>query len=267
MPASATLQSLSLLFQRTPAQEKQLAHDMVAIQDPASPSYHRWISSTEFGARYGAAPADIARARAWLLSQGFKVGDVSPTANRIAFSGTVGAIEQAFQTEMHRFQYKGQGHYAPSRPPSVPAALGGFVAGVHGTNDFKPPPHAPVGGKVPEASFQGAYALGPADWATIYDVNPLYTSNITGTGQSIAIVGESYYYPADIVAFRTTFGLNTANVPIDVLVPNTGGSEVLDSGDVGESELDMEWSGGIAKDAQVYFVYTGTPTIPTRPNR
>ena len=257
MPASYPLQSLSLLFQRTPAQEKQLARDMVAIQDPTSPSYHRWLSAKDFGTRYGAAPADIERARAWLVSQGFTVGDVSPSANRIAFRGTVGAVEHAFQTEMHRYQVRGQGHYAPSRPPSVPATLGSLVAGVHGTNDFKPPPHAPVGGKVPEASFQGAYALGPADWATIYDVNPLYSNSITGTGQSIAIVGESYYYPADIVAFRTTFGLDVTNVPIDVLVPNTGSSAVLDDGDLQESELDMEWSGGIAKDAQVYFVYTG----------
>ena len=60
------------------------------------------------------------------------------------------------------------------------------------------------------------------------------------------------------MAFRhAEFGLDVSNVPMDVLVPNTGNSAVLDPGDVSESELDMEWSGGLAKDAQVLFVYTG----------
>ena len=257
MSPDVKLTRLSLLFDRSPAQKKRLAKDLVAIQDPASPSYHRWLTPTEFGARYGAAPADVARARAWLVSQGFRILGLSPSASNLAFTGTVGQVEHAFLTEMHRYQVGGKGHFALSRAPSVPADLGTFVAGLHGAHDFRVPPPAPVGTRHPQASFAGAYALGPADWATIYDVNPLYTAGITGKGQTIAIVGESYYNPDDIVAFRTTFGLDVSNVPMDVLVPNTGNSAVLDPGDVSESELDIEWSGGLAKDAQVLFVYTG----------
>lgn len=255
--ASRVLESVSLVFQRSPDQARRLKHDLVDIQDPTSPRYHAWISPTEFGARYGASPADIARASAWLTSQGLLVKGSSPTANRLSFTGTVGQIEHAFQTELHHYEVNGVRHFAPSRAPAVPLELGSLVAALHGVNDFRPPPPSRSGTRQPRATYQGEPALGPADFAAIYDVSPLYAANITGKGQSIAIVGESFYNPDDVLAFRTSFGLDTSNLPTDVLVPDSGSSQVIDPGDVSESELDMEWSGGIAKDAKIFFVYTG----------
>ena len=73
MDPGVTLTNLALLFERLPSQQKLLARDLVAIQDPTSPAYHRWISPEEFGLRYGASPLDVARATAWLRSQGFFV--------------------------------------------------------------------------------------------------------------------------------------------------------------------------------------------------
>ncbi len=249
------LKNMSLLLGRSPAQERRLQRDMMDIQDPASPRYHAWIAPSEFGARYGASPADVQRASAWLLAQGFDVIGASPSMSRLSFNGTSGQVESAFQTELHRYALAGKEHFAPSLVPMIPASLGGVVTGLHGMNDFRQPPPQPR-----THSIEGN-SLGPSDFATIYDVSPLYAMNITGKGQSIAIVGESYYNPDDIVAFRMAFGLDTTNVPMDVLVPDTGDSGVFDEGDLSESELDMEWSGGIAKDAQVYFVYTGdSPT-------
>jgi subtilase family serine protease len=248
---------MSLLFQRSPAQEKRLQKDLEDIQSPTSGRYHAWLTPTEFGARYGARPADVARASAWLEAQGLQVLGASPSKTSLSFAGTIGQVEHAFRTEVHRYDVAGQRHFALSRAPSVPASLGEVVAGLHGVHDFRPRPPRPPG---PRADSAEGYALGPADFAEIYDVNPLYANGITGKGQSLAVVGESFYNHDNITAFRAAFNLDanpaSPNVPIDVLVPNTGLSQVLDSGDVSESTLDMEWSGGIAKDAQVYFVYT-----------
>ena len=258
MDPATPLPNLALLLGRSPAVKRRLVHDQVAIQDPMSPDYHRWLSPEEYGARYGASSADVARASAWLAAHGFHVDGPSVTGSRLSFSGSVGQVESAFNTEVHRYQVGGERHFALSREPQVPADLGTVVAGLHGTHDFRPaPPRTRKTPASPRGKFGGQYALSPADFATIYDINPLYSANITGKGQKIAIVGESYYNPSDVLAFRQNFGLDTTNMPTDVLVPNTGTSMVLDGGDLSESELDMEWSGGIAKDASVYFVYTG----------
>ena len=42
-----------------------------------------------------------------------------------------------------------------------------------------------------------------------------------------------------------------------VLVPASGSSTVVSGGDEGESDLDIEWSGAIAKGATIDFVFTG----------
>jgi hypothetical protein len=47
-------------------------------------------------------------------------------------------------------------------------------------------------------------------WAMIYDVSPLYSMGIDGTGQRIAIIGRSAINPADTDRFRSMFGLPRA---------------------------------------------------------
>jgi len=258
MDPAVTLSNLALLLDRSPAQKRRLSNDLVAIQDPTSPTYHHWLSPAEFGARYGASTFDIARATAWLKAQGFAVQGASPAAGRLSFTGTVGQVERTFKTEMHRYQVGGEAHFALGRAPSVPADLGTFVVGLHGTNDFRAaaPRHRQTR-PGPDYKFGGSVALAPADFATIYDVNPLYSANITGTGQTIAIVGESAYNAQDVLYFRQQFGLDTTNVPTDMLIPGTGSSVVAGEDYLTETELDLEWSGAIAKDAQVLYVYTG----------
>ena len=49
--------------------------------------------------------------------------------------------------------------------------------------------------------------LGPYDFATIYDVLPLWNAGIDGTGVTIAIVGETDIQMSDVQAFRSFFGL------------------------------------------------------------
>ena len=78
----------------------------------------------------------------------------------------------------------------------------------------------------------------------------------TGKGVNLVIVGETFYKKADIASFQSHFGITTS-VEQDVLVPNTGTSKVNDSGDEGETELDLEWSSAAAPGANIIFVYTG----------
>ena len=90
----------------------------------------------------------------------------------------------------------------------------------------------------------------PADWATIYDLNPLYGAGTKGTGTSIAIVGRSNINVSDVAAFRSATGLSENNPTVILAGANPG----LVSGDQDESTLDVEWSGAIAPAATVKFV-------------
>jgi hypothetical protein len=261
MDPGIQLTGLSLLLQMSAEQKVLQKRALAAVQDPASPSYHHWLTPEEYATQFGASAADIARASRWLTSQGLSVDGPSRTGSRLTFRGTVAQIERAFQTEMHRYQVSGAAHFAMSRAPSVPPDLANLVLGLHGLHDFraKAPPHAvrPLYG-LPVTEADGAAggfpAMAPADFATIYDVGSLYAAHITGTGQSIAVAEESDFNDADIAAFRTTFKLS-GNPPQRLLVPNTGAAAV--NGALVEAELDLEWAGAVAPDATIVSVFTG----------
>ena len=93
----------------------------------------------------------------------------------------------------------------------------------------------------------------------IYDVNPLYTAGNTGKGVTIAVIGQTDIVPADIADFRGAAGL-TANPPTVVTVPGTTPLSVAAgaaSNDLSETDLDLEWSGGVATGASIVLVNSG----------
>ena len=64
-------------------------------------------------------------------------------------------------------------------------------------------------GARPQVTFpSGVHALGPADFATIYNVTPLYNNSIDGTGTIISVVGRSNINLQDVFDFRSVFGLS-----------------------------------------------------------
>jgi hypothetical protein len=110
----------------------------------------------------------------------------------------------------------------------------------------------------------------PYDFATIYNVLPLWnaTSPIDGTGQKIAIAGTSDINLSDVATFRSSFGLPSATpVPqqlagVNGLDPgictSTSSTAVCGIGDLEENTLDVEWSGSVAKGAQIILVTSGS---------
>jgi subtilase family serine protease len=100
----------------------------------------------------------------------------------------------------------------------------------------------------------GNHFLSPADFATIYDLNQLYSAGSDGSGQKIAVVGQSSVNLTDLSNFRSAAGLPAA-VPTQIVVPSTTSTRC--TGDEGESDLDLEWSGGVAKNAAIIFVIAG----------
>ncbi|MGD0524516.1 MAG: protease pro-enzyme activation domain-containing protein [Polyangiaceae bacterium] len=260
---SRHLTGMSVLLQPSAAQKGERAKLLRAMQDPTSPSYHRWLRPEDYASRFGASPADVARVSAWLGAHGLTVDGPSRTATRIGFSGDVGSIESAFATELHAIEVAGADHFAMTVAPSIPVEFQGLVLGLHGMNDFRPAPPRHRAPKpryaFPEPTQDGGTenipVLAPADFAAIYDLNSLYAAGINGTGQSIAVAEQTEFVDDDITVFRSKFNL-PANPPVRHLVPNTGAA-ATSRGDVGEAMLDTEWAGAVAPAATIDYVYTG----------
>ena len=257
VPGSMSLSGISLVFCRSSGQEAQLQALISAQQNPASAMYHNWLTPEQFAGAFGMAQSDIAKVSAWLSQQGFSVDGVSHSKNRIYFSGTVSQVNQVFDTELHYYNVNGIKQYAPSRDITVPAALASVMETIANLSSFRPKPHVRFR-KNFTSSQSGDHFLTPKDIDTIYDITKAYNAGYTGSGQSIAIVGQSEVYVSDIENFQNAAGL-TVKDPTLVLVPNSG-SAAVSSGDEAESDLDLEYSGGIGTGATIYFVYVGNNT-------
>jgi uncharacterized protein (TIGR03437 family) len=256
--ASFPLPAITLMLKPSAAQQTDLNQLLMAQQDSTSPNYRQWLTPEQYADRFGVSTGDLAKITAWLESQGFTVGYIARARNLVAFSGTAQQVANAFHTQIHRYTVNGVTHYANATAPSIPAALAGLVSGIGGLNNFKPKPRYKTA--QPQIIERGiGQAVGPSDFATIYDVSALYNSSpsITGAGQKIAIIAQSEIHTSDINDFRTTFGLGAANLDL-VLVPGAlgGGNPGYSPGDQAESDLDVEWSGGVAKGATIVFVYS-----------
>lgn len=253
--ASRLIQSISLAFRPSVAQQQDLDNFLKQLADPTSPNYHKYLTPKQFGARFGMSKNDLDKVETWLQSEGFTNFKVSNGRDYISFDGTVGQIESVFKVEMHNYLVDGVVHLANAQPPSLPAALSGIVISVGHLHDFAPRPRAVVKSNF-TSYVSGNHFLTPGDFATIYDITPLYNAGITGAGQKIAIVGQSTVSATDLSNFRSRAGLPASTVTMTL----QGGTATKCSGDEGESDLDLEWAGGVAKGAQIIFVYAGLNT-------
>ncbi len=260
MDPSRLLSRLTLALKPSPSQQADLDRLLAAQQDPASPDYHRWLTPEQYADRFGASPEDINKLTAWLEAQGLKVTGVARARNWIAFTGTTAEVQAAFRTELHRFDVNGEEHFANVTDPSVPAAFQAVVSGIRGLHDFRMQPlarlHEPEAAASPQftSPTTGNHTLSPDDIATIYNVRDLYGSGIDGLGQKLVVAGQTQIDLADIQQFRARFNL-PAKDPQIVQVPDTqdpGTSNV----DLPEADLDLEWSGGVAPNATVIYVYS-----------
>lgn len=274
-PDNLPVENIVLILKRSPEQESALQALLKSQQTKGSPAFHKWLIPQEFGARFGPSDADLSAVKNWLASHGFAVKQVSAGRTVLEFSGTAGQVQNAFHAEMHKYNVKGQEHWANNRDIEIPAALAPVIHGLLSLNDFSKGqavtkvqsfalPKSP--GKpsriTPDVTLSGCigtascYGVGPADFATIYDVNPLYAAGTDGTGVTIAIASSSNVYLRDAQNFRALFNLPANDPQIMVIGPDPGAVP----GDEGPANLQVQWAGAIAPKATIELVVTQSTT-------
>ena len=257
-PPDLPMLRMLMVLKRSAEQEHSLRTLLDNQQDRHSSSYHRWLKPEDFGKQFGPADADMATVTAWLSSHGFEISRVAKGRNIIEFSGTAAQVKEAFHTSIHKYEVNGKEHWANANDPQIPAALAPAVAGVHTLHNFLKKPMLRMNGQKvqakvvtgkdgkPEVTFNGPpiHGLGPADFATIYNLLPLYPTSSYNQIGIIAAVGRSNINPADVGQFQSylpvypnfdnQFSLN----PI-INGPDPGD---LGGGEEAEAVLDLTWS-------------------------
>lgn len=279
-PADLPMERMLLVLKRNREQESGLRQLLDDQQTRGSANYHQWLTPEQFGSEYGPSDADLQIVTSWLQSHGFQILDQSRGRTVIEFSGSAGQVKESLHTEIHKYVANGEEHWANSTDPEIPSALTPVVAGIASLHNFgrRHLHHVvsgfqsertqrngllhPMSGQSPLYTAGGACGLlgipcnflAPYDFATIYNVLPLWnaTSPIDGTGQTIAIVGQSDIYPQDFGNFRQDFGLPPGK--LNIIYNGSAPDKLASQGDELESDLDVEWAGAVAKGATIDLV-------------
>lgn len=264
------LDMITLIASPTAVQQKALTQLLAQQQDPKSLNYHRWLTPEQYADRFGLSRNDAQQIAAWLKAQGFSEIHVARGRNWVSFSGTAAQVQSSFSTEIHNYNVNGEMHYANATAPAIPAALAGIVTGLRGLHDFYPKPMG-IGRNAEMRPYYDSSVYGdlvaPGDIATIYDINALYSAGIDGTGETLAVMGQTDIYLADIADFRSGFGLpaiacttngegviTACNDPHFQYVLNGPDPGLSTKGDIKEADLDLEWAGAVARGAQLIYV-------------
>jgi subtilase family serine protease len=254
-PGDTKLSTMSLRFNMTTAQQADLTQLMIDQQNPSSPSYHKWLTPEQFGARFGLNSADIGTVSSWLTSQGFTVTGVARSSTFISFSGTIAQAQKAFGTSIHTLSLNGEQHISNVTDPVLPSSIAGVVTAITGLNDFKIKPRTRVNVVKPNPQYTqsttGSHYVTPQDFYKIYDVPAQSTGN-TGSGITVAVMGQTNISANDVALFRSAAGLPVKAPTIVPVVLNPPG--ILTS-DVDEAQLDVEWSGAAAQAANIIYAY------------
>ncbi|PYU18098.1 MAG: hypothetical protein DMG30_29125, partial [Acidobacteria bacterium] len=239
-----------LQLRRSPEQERELQQFINDLHTEGSPNFHRWLTTQEFGQRFGLAASGMV----------------------IDFSGTVRQVREAFHTPIHHLEFRGERHIANTNDPQIPAALAPVVVGIVSLNDVKPvglhKMRKPRGNYTFDSSG-ATYALVPSDLATIYNLNPLFGAGYVGQGQTIVLIEDTNVYSAaDWTTFRSTFGLSRYSSGSFKTIhpgPSAGANNCNNPGVIApndaEAILDAEWASAAAPGAALQMAScAGTTT-------
>jgi hypothetical protein len=247
------------------------------LYNPDSPQYHQWLSPEQFGGRFGRANDEIDWVVKWLQQQGMDVDRTYTNRLSIGFTGTVDAVQQAFQVQIATYfdVANNKPFYSNTSAPTLPVEFEAFTVGLEGLSNaavyHRPTRIAQAqtsaqarayatsaqakayatGGYQPQGKVGSFLFLLPQDLALLYDYTPLWNANIKGAGQKVGIVIDSDVPNSDMTTYRTDAGLPAANLQ-RILYPGFSNPGLTAGED--EADLDTQNVSAVAPAAEIDLV-------------
>jgi subtilase family serine protease len=269
LPAAQMMQLNMVLPLRDPAGLKSF---LQAVYDPASPSYRRFLTVSQFTERFGPTRETYDATVQFAKSNGFMVVGGTRDGMDVQIRGPVSAVESAFHVTLRTYQHPTERRifFSPDREPStdlpfslwhisgldnysIPHPL--FVrrsdyAKAHGIRPQDVVSYATTGSG-PSASFLGS------------DMRAAYYGGtaLTGAGQNLGLLE---FAGTDLADLNTYFAnvSQTNNVPITLVSADGTSTSCVDSASGGscddtEQTLDMTQAIGMAPQLASLVMYIG----------
>ncbi len=202
------------------------------------------VSSEEMIEKYYPPAADYQAVANWLAAQGFGVESPANYNLSVFAHGSIAQVELAFKTKFGRVKFREIETSSALVAPSLPALISDRVLGVDGLEPhLRPKAHSRILG-------QAQKLIDNAPPYTVPEISDAYHATglgVTGAGQTIGIVIDTFPLASDLVQFWQANGIpqSLSNIEEVQVVRGALGSPT------GEESLDVEWSSGMAPGSKV----------------
>jgi kumamolisin len=273
-PAS-TPETVSFVFREQNLQELEAA---------VTGGMKNFLSVRQFASQYGADPALISALQSYLAKFGITTTAYADNVDVVA-QGTAGEFDQALSVTQQQYyapavhgrdghtRIPAQTFHGTAQWPELPGYIAYNLVAILGLTNYGPfgsqMVHADTSVLKPQSGSSN-YCLAliglpdacnlPSDFAALYGLDALYQKGADGAGQTIAIVtlaaldpGAPQYFWQHVAHIPTT----GRTVTVDNV--DSGPGAPSDASGTGETDLDVEQSGGLAPGANV-IVYQAPNT-------
>ena len=251
---------------RNQDQLEHLSHD---LYDSSSPKYQHFLTKNEFDSLYGPSQDSINLVQRYFTSQGAQAEVID---NHVKVTATPAQIEQAINTKIYNYQYKGRVFYKAAEKPQIDYRIAPYISGITGLdnmqvfypmyrrslgNQNKPSPSAVS----PYKSFTGA-AMQQA--YNLNGIQPINGTAINGAGQTIILIETCNGDSPSVLLGDTNIFSAANNLPIFTssnfsVIGQTGGTPPTtgsgcDTGWSIETSLDIQAAHTMAPFANIVVI-------------
>jgi subtilase family serine protease len=271
------------LSSRDPLAMQRLA---TAVSTPGSASYRRYLSVSQFAARFGASDAAIGAVTHALRADGLSVSSAGANHLMLGVAGTVAQVQRAFATQLDAVRMSdGRRAYANRSVPTLPVSIASDVDAVIGLDSIYRPQSDQLGAPTassresltpavaahPDASARvttggpqpcaavlrtarGRYPGYPADSiAAAYNFSGLYAAGDHAGGQTVAVYELEKIRRSDIRAYQRCYGTHVKLSYVNTGHPSSNGGDA-------EAALDLEQIIGLAPRVRL-VVYQASDSV------
>ena len=243
------------------------------LQDPASSSYHHYLTVDQFTAKYGPSVDDYEAVKTWAKENGLKIESTARNRQILAVSGSVQKIQSALHVNFGLYQHPTEARtfFAPDREPTPDMSVRLWAIG--GLDNFSTPQRMVVKNPnpvTPDSAISNA-TTGSCPGASFCgsDMRAAYYSagggTLTGAGQSVGLFEFVGTDLQDVTTYFTNAG-QTNNVPITLTSVDTQSTSCIDSSKGGfcddtEQTLDITQAVSMAPGMSGLTMWIGTGAL------
>lgn len=269
-PASQQLNlSVGLQMRHT----RKLDSLLSAIDDPASSSYHHYLTPEQFKKHFAPTDDQVQQVMTYLQGLGMTVKNVAPNNLLLNVGATVAQAQQAFSVHINTYRHGTERYYANNSPVKVPAHIRSLVTAVAGLDSSIKLHHNYQQMKQTAKVNPAGYA--PKDISNAYDISPLQKAGFLGEKQTIALFEMDGYLTSDVASYMQYFNPASLASTVSSVIQNplTASAAVSNLTNVmvdnyngvagqnaSEVSLDIEMVDAIAPHANM-LVYEGPNTL------